>query len=309
MNAPRITLEQWRAFHAVVEHGGYAQAAEALNKSQSTLSYSVQKLENLLGVKVLAVSGRKAQLTEAGEVLLRRSRQLVESALLLEKVAGNLARGVEPVVNLAVEAIFPYDELLCLLATFSERFPETRVELAEVVLSGGHDLLLAGVVDLLVSSVVPQGFVGEALMQLEFNCVANPSHPLHQLGRDVTLQDLKQYRQIVTRDSGAQRRFSAPWLEAEQRWTVSNLTTAIRALASGLGFAWLPRLQIQRELAQGTLQPLPLSEGGNRFAELYLIYKDRDGAGPATRCLVDLLQGRGRAVTEAADSASRSVDE
>lgn len=304
MNAPRITLDQWRAFHAVVEHGGYAQAAEALNKSQSTLSYAVQKLEHLLGVKVLAVSGRKARLTEAGEVLLRRSRQLVENALLLEKVAGNLAQGIEPVVNLAIDVIFPYDELLCLLATFSERFPDTRVELAEEVLSGGHDLLLAGAVDLLVSSLVPQGFVGEPLLQVEFSCVANPAHPLHQLGRPVTLQDLKQHRQIVTRDSGAQRRFSAPWLEAEQRWTVSNMTTAIRALASGLGFAWIPRLQIARELAQGTLQPLPLSEGGNRVAQLYLIYKDRDGAGPATRCLVELLLGRCKAL-----NAGETVDE
>src|SRR5690606_12135096 len=116
------------------------------------------------------------------------------------------------------------DQLLCLLATFSERFPETRVELAEVVLSGGHDLLLEGKVDLLVSSLVPPGFVGEPLMQVPFSCVTNPNHPLHQLGRKVTLEDLRQHRQIVTRDSGAQRRFSAPWLEAEQRWTVSNLS-------------------------------------------------------------------------------------
>lgn len=296
MNSPRITLEQWRAFHAVVEHGGYAQAAAALNKSQSTLSYAVQKLEHLLGVEVLAVSGRKAHLTEAGEVLLRRSRQLLDSALAVEKLAANLARGVEPVVYLAVEVIFPYDELLCLLATFSERFPETRVELAESVLSGGHDLLLQGQVDVLVSSLVPPGFVGEPLMQVEFCCVAHPDHSLHRLGRELTLDDLKQQRQIVTRDSGSQRRFSAPWLEAEQRWTVTNITTAIRALASGLGFAWVPKRRIEKELAQGELLPLPLREGGLRFAQLYLVYRDRDGAGPATRCLVDLLLERGKAM-------------
>src|SRR5690606_9769834 len=110
MNSPRITLEQWRAFHAVVEHGGCAQAADALSKSQSTLSYSVQKLEHLLGVKVLAVSGRKARLTEAGEVLLRRSKQLLDNALALEQVAHNLALGIEPVIHIAIEVIFPYDE-------------------------------------------------------------------------------------------------------------------------------------------------------------------------------------------------------
>ena len=42
--APRITLEQWRCLVAVVDEGGYAQAAEALNKSQSSVTYAVQKL-------------------------------------------------------------------------------------------------------------------------------------------------------------------------------------------------------------------------------------------------------------------------
>ncbi|MEZ5508129.1 MAG: LysR substrate-binding domain-containing protein [Gammaproteobacteria bacterium] len=53
-----------------------------------------------------------------------------------------------------------------------------------------------------------------------------------------------------------------PGWKAEQRWTVTNITTAIRALASGLGFAWVPKRRIEKELAQGELLPLPLREGG-----------------------------------------------
>lgn len=288
--APKVTLEQWRAFQAVVEYGGYAQAAQAIHKTQSTLSYAVQKLEQSLGLQVLEVIGRKAQLTAAGEVLLRRSRQVLEGALSLEQVAASLSRGIEPRLDLAIDVVFPYDELLCVLAQFSDSFPDTRIELVESVLSGGHDLLLAGLVDVLVSTVVPPGFVGEPLMRLEFVCVTCPEHPLQTLQRSATLQDLKQYRQMVTRDSGPQRRFSAPWLEAEQRWTVSNLTTSIRAIKQGLGFAWVPRLQIQDELHSGALLPLDMEEGGLRYGELYLVYKDKDGAGPATRYLTDLLQ-------------------
>ena len=43
---PHISLEQWRALLAVVEAGGYAQAAEALHKSQSAITYAVQKIES-----------------------------------------------------------------------------------------------------------------------------------------------------------------------------------------------------------------------------------------------------------------------
>src|SRR6266849_4996931 len=55
---PRISLEQWRSLLAVVDAGGYAQAAEALHKSQSAVTYAVQKMESLLGVKVFEVVGQ-----------------------------------------------------------------------------------------------------------------------------------------------------------------------------------------------------------------------------------------------------------
>src|SRR5947199_406685 len=48
---PTISLEQWRALVAVVDEGGYAAAAEAIHKSQSAVTYAVQRVEKLLGVK------------------------------------------------------------------------------------------------------------------------------------------------------------------------------------------------------------------------------------------------------------------
>jgi DNA-binding transcriptional LysR family regulator len=68
----RITLEQWQALVAVVDAGGYAQAAERLHKSQSSVTYLVQKLESLLDVKAFEIKGRKAALTPTGQLLYRR---------------------------------------------------------------------------------------------------------------------------------------------------------------------------------------------------------------------------------------------
>src|SRR4030088_2506966 len=86
----RVTLEQWQALQAVVEHGGYARAAEALHKSQSAVTYAVQKVESLLGVKAFEIHGRKAVLTEAGQVLYRRASTLVEEAIALERGASGM---------------------------------------------------------------------------------------------------------------------------------------------------------------------------------------------------------------------------
>src|SRR5258706_5269046 len=72
-----VTLEQWKALISVVDSGGYEKAAEALHKSQSSVTYAVQKLQSQLGVKAFEVKGRKAVLTPTGEFLYRRGEGAV----------------------------------------------------------------------------------------------------------------------------------------------------------------------------------------------------------------------------------------
>ena len=288
---PRISLEQWRALIAVVEAGGYAQAAERLHKTQSTVTYAVQKLQSALDVKVFEIVGRKARLTPTGEVLYRRARALVDEAALLERAAGSLAAGWEPELRLAVDIIFPTWLLLQCFAQFAEERPETRIQLYETVLGGTEEALLERRVELAVCSHVPPGFVGDPLMSIRFIASAHPDHPLHQLGRPLTLQDLRKHRQLVIRDSGIHRtRETGSWLGAEQRWTVTHKATSIRAAGMGLGFAWFPEETIRAELARGALKPLPLREGAERYVPLYLVFADRDYAGPGTLRLADIIR-------------------
>ncbi len=286
---PRISLEQWRALLAVVDAGGYAQAAEALHKSQSAVTYAVQKMESLLGVKLFEVLGRKAHLTPTGEVLYRRARALLEEASALEGAAGGLAAGWEPELRLAVDIIFPTWLLLRCFARFAEERPETRIELYETVLSGTEEALLERKVNLAICSQVPPGFAGDALMRLRVIAAAHPDHPLHRLGRELTLQDLRKHRHLIIRDTGRERR-SGSWVGAEQSWTVSHKATSIKAAGMGLGFAWFPEDTVRDELERGVLKPLPMREGGERWGELYLVFADRDYAGPGALRLAQIIR-------------------
>ena len=173
---PRISLEQWRALLAVVDAGGYAQAAEALHKSQSSVSYAIHKMENLLGLKVFEVRGRKAELTDTGHMLVRRARLLLGEAAELESAARRLSDGWEAEVRLAVDHLLPLDCLYAVLERFSSSAPLTRIDLQETVLSGGDEALLRGEVDLAVLPMVPPGFLGEPLLRMEFVAVAHPEH-------------------------------------------------------------------------------------------------------------------------------------
>jgi DNA-binding transcriptional LysR family regulator len=146
-------------------------------------------------------------------------------------------------------------------------------------------------VDLAIGPVVPAGVLGDVLMIERFVCVAAPSHALHALGRDLTIDDLGQHRHLVVRDSGAARARSGGWL-SERRWTVSNKATSIHACVMGMGFAWYPVNNITDELARGSLKPLPLREGSERMVTLYLMYADRDAAGPGARLLAGMIHER-----------------
>jgi len=285
----RISLEQWRSFTAVVDAGGYAQAAEALDKGQSTITYAVKKLEETLNVSAFEIKGRRAVLTSTGELLYQRALHLLEEAARLEQAAKSVSAGWEPVIGLSVEVLYPTWLLLQGLAEFGEESPHTHIELYESVMGGTQENLLQGRAAIALTPNVPVGFQGEPIMSLKFLPVAHPEHALHQLNRKLSSKDLRRHRHLIVRESGSQRS-SALGLQSEQRWTVSNMPTSIGAACRGYGYAWFPVHKIQRELADGELKPLPLVGGGERIHTMYLVLADPEGAGPGVKRLAEILR-------------------
>jgi DNA-binding transcriptional LysR family regulator len=290
MKAPRVTLDQWRTLQAVVDQGGFAQAAVVLHRSQSSISYTVARMQEQLGVPLLRIDGRKAVLTEAGDVLLRRSRQLVKQASQLEDLAHHMEQGWEAEVRLVVDAAYPNARLVRALTAFMPQSRGCRVRLREEVLSGVEEVIKEGTADLAISALNIPGFLGAEMSTVEFIAVAHPDHALHRLHRELTFQDLETQMQVVIRDCGRLQPRDVGWLGAEQRWTVGSLATAATFVSNGLGFAWLPRHLIERELKDGLLKPLPLDQGGSNNPLFYLYSNKDNPLGPATQILVDLIR-------------------
>lgn len=290
-NTPRISLEQWRCLVAVVEESGYNQAAERLHKSQSSVTYAVQKLESILGVRAFEIAGRKAVLTPAGRMLYRRACQLLDDAAGLEQAAGKACAGWEAEIGIAAEVLFPTWLLLDCLHQFCEESPQTRIELYETVMDGGPEVLREGRADLALAPQVPRGFNGELLPSLSrIIPVAHRDHALHRLDRELTLRDLRRHRHLVVRDSGSVRNRDTSTVEVEQRWTVTNMATSIGAVCRGYGFAWLPEEKIRGELDAGLLKPLPLGGGSERSTSMYLVYGDRETLGPGVQRLAEIIR-------------------
>jgi DNA-binding transcriptional LysR family regulator len=155
------------------------------------------------------------------------------------------------------------------------------------VLSGAEDAIVAGTADVVVTSRVPPGFLGDWLLEVRFLAVARPDHALFGLKRELTADDLVRHVQAVVRDSGVAHPRDEGWLGAERRFTVSSLEASLATIQAGLAYAWLPEHLLAECLKSGTLQHLPLAAGSVRTVPLHIVLARPDLLGPAGRAAVN----------------------
>lgn len=283
MSLPRTTLEQWAVLATVFDRGGFAQAAVALNRSQSAVSYAVARLQESLGVALMSSQGRKAALTPHGETLLRRARPLLQELSTLEDLAHSLQRGWESQLKLVVDLAFPRERLLRIVAELGVACPHTQLQLADAVLSGAEEAITRQSADIVVTSRVPPEYLGDFLLDVPFVAVAHPDHALMQLQRPLLASDLAHHTQVVVRDSGEEQPRDEGWLGAERRFTVSSMEASLAMVSAGLAFAWLPEHLVAPAIAAGSARTLPLATGALRNVSLYLVLVRAAVAGPAAR--------------------------
>ena len=285
---PKTTLEQWRVLHAIVEHGSYAQAAAALYRSQSSVSYAVSRLQEQLGVVLLEPDGRRMKLTRAGQALLHDAKPLLDASFRLEQRALRLEHDWEAEVRLAVDTSCPSWLLPQVLYDFATVCQQTAVQVFEVSAAEVADLLAGMQAEVGIAGFVPPGISAEWLLNIDFIAVAAPGHPLSSSHRILGAIDLRQHTQVLVRHSGfvQPRRLSQ---DAMVPWVVGQLQTALDIVRSGIAYAWLPAHLIQSDLDKGSLRPLPLRSGQRRTRALHLLF-DKDAAGPACHVLVNCLR-------------------
>ena len=137
-----------RAFVAVVECGGFSQAAERLLRGQSAVSLQVKRLEDRLGVKLLDRNPRRVALTPEGELLLDRARRILR--LNDELVAQFSEVELSGLVRLGAPEDFATSHLPAVLARFARAHPrvalevtcELTLEVIERFRTGGLDIAL-----------------------------------------------------------------------------------------------------------------------------------------------------------------------
>jgi DNA-binding transcriptional LysR family regulator len=283
------TLDAWEILQAVVQLGGFAPAAEKLNRSQSTISYAIGRLHEQLGVQLFEIQGRKAQLTEAGRVLLADVEPLLTGFHQLEQRARLMASGGASEVRLSVDSIFPDDRLYAALASFSRSFPYVKIKLRQgTFLSADSEFSLHNA-QLCVTGLISRELFVKPILVIGMIAVARCDHPLHSIRRRLSRTELMQHMLVTIEGAASESSKRQPRFPAQRVLPVGSIDSAIAAVRSGLCFGWLPKYRIQAELDNGDFLALPLPAGKTRDVRLNLVCRDLSDNSSEANALAELL--------------------
>lgn len=295
MSYSPITLDALQALDAIDRRGSFAKAAEELNKATSALSYTVQKLEEQLGVTLFQRQGRRSILTPSGKLLLDEGRKILNATAYLADQVKELATGWEPRLRLGLESTLEHEPIFQALGRLLEEQINLEIDIQECVLNGGWEALEMDTIDLLVGAPAPvpvqKGFRALPIHPADMLLVAAASHPLAQFAKDprTIAEQLPNYRRIVTHDTAKQNVMRAEGLTTgKQVLYVQTMEQKIQAQLAGLGVGHLPRKFIQTHLHSGSLVQLTTELPTTENLERYIAWKIGN-RGKALKRLTQLL--------------------
>ncbi|GGH20824.1 transcriptional regulator [Alsobacter metallidurans] len=292
----RVDFLGLEAFLSIADRGSFNLAAAHLNLSQTALSHRMKKLEDDLGLKLLARTTRQVSLTPAGQDLLPKARRLMEEIAI--SFAELRRQGKDRQERLAVGCLptIAIHYLPRVLHEFQAEWPGLTVqvhdnsasEIAEHVQAGraefGITIVSANRWDLEIAPLLKEPFVA----------VCPVGHPLateaaidwSQLeGTPLVRISPQTGNRALIDDALGSRREQMTW-----RYECQHVATAVSLVAEGLGIAILPRLSIEGTDAPGVRAVTLRNPGISRT--LGVISKKGLPLSPAASALVALIKRR-----------------
>jgi len=241
----KISLDALEVLDAIDRLGSFAAAGNQLHKVPSTISYTISKLEQDLGVQVFERLGPKVSLTKAGRELLQEGRYLLKAAEDLEHRVRRVASGWETELTIGMDSAFSPVSLIDDVVAFCEVADRTRLRFSQESLSGTWEALLDRRVDLLIGAVGEGpsggGYNTSVIGYTQFVFAVSPKHPLASVDKVLDKSDLHAYRAIVVSDSVRKLQpRTVGLLFGQDTLALPNMRAKYGFQLAGVGFGFLP---------------------------------------------------------------------
>jgi DNA-binding transcriptional LysR family regulator len=264
MSIQHVSLRQLRVFEAAASSRSFSKAAAALHLTQPGVSMHIKELETNAGLPLFERIGRKLYVTEAGQELLARAREILRALKDAEDTLDGLRGLRRGRINLAVVSTAKYFAPQ-LLARFGRDFPELEIRLAVNNRDSVIEQLVANEVDLAIMGRSPQSLdmVAEPFAQNPHVIIAAPDHPL-AAGRAISVATVARENFIV-REPGSGTRLAMQQFFEEHKLVcnvameMASNETIKQAVMAGMGVSFISRHTIDLEIQTQRLVVLDVS--------------------------------------------------
>lgn len=253
-----------RVFERVVDEGGFAAAARALDMSPAAVTRLVGDLEKHLGARLMHRTTRKLALTDAGEVYLLRVRGILHEIDDAEAAAGSSMQELQGTVHILASPLLATYFLAPHIAKWHERYPKVALDISVDPFPQSRvdefDVTFMAVDEGYDASVVAR-----PLARTEWILCAAPAY-LKRAGTPLKPQDLVRhdYLKFPWQQGGgsSNRRLRLGPLQGEGEAVEVDMPVVLqsvsfdvlyRAALNGVGIAVLSRLLVAPHLASGEL--------------------------------------------------------
>ena len=293
--AINFDLNDLQAFRAVVDHGSFSKAADAVRISQPALSRRIEKLEDALGVRLFERTTRKVSLTQAGRGFMPSVERLLDdldNALLGISEVASTRLGQVTVACVPSAAYYFMPQVI---AHYHQQYPRIKVKVLD---ASAHDVLSAvvdGEADFGVSfmGTLEADVEFEPLVQESYVVACRRDHPL--AGRSSVSWEAFYQQDYISLGKTSGNRFlldqalSGIVPQRQSICETRHVTTMIGLVEAGLGVAAVP-LMAMPAADHPILTRVPLTD-------------------PVVMRSVGLIKRRGRTLTPAALALERLVVE
>jgi DNA-binding transcriptional LysR family regulator len=283
-----MTLEQLLTIEAIVKEGSFKAAADALHKSQPSISMAIKKLEEEWQLKLFSRDEYRPSLTGDGKIFYQKVRHLLREYRELEALAEQMSKGVEPEIRVSIDAVSPISLVLKFLKNFFNSHPSTKLVLQFEVLSGTIERLVDGDVDIAITPKphIEQHFDMRLMAKTKMTTVI--SAQLVKGEKKITDNFLRNQTQIILADSARKiAKISSGILEGGKSLTVNDVGFKKELILQGLGWGGLPQDIIKAELSSKKLIQIKTPLIKDRDIEIYMV---RDATRPMGPVLQELWE-------------------
>ena len=272
-----LPTDYLRAFIAVVEEGGFSNAAAKLNLSQSAISTQIAFLEGRVGLKLFDRSKRPPRLTEAGQTVLDFGKQVVNKTSDLERYVQELSSGTSGEVKIGAISGITTHLLLPIIRELLQNSPKLKISILTQSRSLLYEAVRQSAVDfaIVLSDRKPEN-LDVSVIRSERLCFCVSPRSSLSLKKAITIKDLKTASFVAGLDGREYTKMIERLLgevglnDLYVAMRVSNWESIQEAARVGIGIAVLPLFAIDRDRKYRTINELTV-RGVDLKADIMLI--------------------------------------